>query len=1117
MDLQTLKFKVDTSELTSAVTALGNLGQAVTKVNKPVKENTATTEKATKVAKENTTVLQRQQDILKFMTEGYSKGQASVLAYAKASGALKDEIAALGDTLTKQRTLMGTDPFDKSIGAMKLLKNEYTVLKEVNRLYNAESNLSVAQMKDLAREKLRLIEAGKIEGKTFSEIRAEIYAVNAAYKEQANLDNALTGNVKAKQRATNDTAKANAYLDKEINRVNSALKEENKELSSGTNNALVRFENALKKSGKTASEQVVALEAYRKKLAELNKASGNRQVDYLSRALGPQITDIGVGLMTGQSPLMVLLQQGGQLRDQFALAGVAGKDMGKMLVEASKSMVTSIKDVGLAVGGLLVNALKSVATTIGGGMFTLLVDGFKSLTMGGETAAAAFERVKLAAIGLGKVGIVAIVATLAALAKGFYDSVVQSDALVKQLALTGGSLGMAKDQALAYANSLNQAGVSTTKALTVITAMAKEGGFLSTQIPLVTKAAVDMQTYAGIAIEDTVKSFAKMRDEPVKALFELAKATGMIPVETLKVVVALEQQGKTAEATAVAMKTLADTNAAQVERMKKDYSSFAIMLKTLGSGLSEWWDNVFKDIWTKADPSSILQNRLRVVQASIDTIGIGDAYKKQLTEEKSLIEEQLRLIAKSSLVEQERVAHASNIAKAYEGFTKDQEQFATNREKREKEIAEATIRNQKLLNEGKITQAEHEQQINNIRKKYKDEQRSLTFFESEMQNAQKMVAVYEDAQINMNEAQKRMLSLAVDPRFLEEGQKKQQKIMTELVKASNEINEKTKTQYGIKSNAAIFEENEALYNQTALIGATDVAKMKYNRTLEAAKKLREEELLIDAQSWSSDDKKMEKMAALDRYNQRVLNSEREVNNMLKAERVNAYGNAFENVFNGMGDAIVNFVQTGKFSMKSLVDNLIADLIRFEARAQSMAIYRGLGGAGGVMGMFTGGWESGAQASGATVGGPMSGGGQSMVATPLPALALGGAYANGVQMFAKGGSFTNSIVDSPTLFKFAKGTGMMGEAGPEAIMPLRRGADGSLGVAAAGAGSGSTQINIINNSGVEATAKETIDSRGNRKVDVMIGDVAATEVQRSGSSSQKAMKSTYGIQPNLIRR
>ncbi|WP_318378911.1 phage tail tape measure protein [Enterobacter sp.] len=76
----------------------------------------------------------------------------------------------------------------------------------------------------------------------------------------------------------------------------------------------------------------------------------------------------------------------------------------------------------------------------------------------------------------------------------------------------------------------------------------------------------------------------------------------------------------------------------------------------------------------------------------------------------------------------------------------------------------------------------------------------------------------------------------------------------------------------------------------------------------------------------------------------------------------------------------------------------------------------------------------------------------------------GAYssaAGGIQLNAKGGvyesadlsKFSNSIVSSPTLFAFAKGAGLMGEAGPEAIMPLTRASDGSLGVRALGNGGG----------------------------------------------------------------
>lgn len=67
---------------------------------------------------------------------------------------------------------------------------------------------------------------------------------------------------------------------------------------------------------------------------------------------------------------------------------------------------------------------------------------------------------------------------------------------------------------------------------------------------------------------------------------------------------------------------------------------------------------------------------------------------------------------------------------------------------------------------------------------------------------------------------------------------------------------------------------------------------------------------------------------------------------------------------------------------------------------------------------------------------------------------------GIAAFAKGGTFTNSIVDSPTLFKFAKGTGVMGEAGPEAIMPLKRGADGSLGVQMHGGASAAPANNNV---------------------------------------------------------
>lgn len=66
---------------------------------------------------------------------------------------------------------------------------------------------------------------------------------------------------------------------------------------------------------------------------------------------------------------------------------------------------------------------------------------------------------------------------------------------------------------------------------------------------------------------------------------------------------------------------------------------------------------------------------------------------------------------------------------------------------------------------------------------------------------------------------------------------------------------------------------------------------------------------------------------------------------------------------------------------------------------------------------------------------------------------GGAFSSGrVTAFAKGG-----VISGPTTFPMRGGLGLMGEAGPEAIMPLTRGADGKLGVQAQGGGGRPVQV------------------------------------------------------------
>jgi len=88
------------------------------------------------------------------------------------------------------------------------------------------------------------------------------------------------------------------------------------------------------------------------------------------------------------------------------------------------------------------------------------------------------------------------------------------------------------------------------------------------------------------------------------------------------------------------------------------------------------------------------------------------------------------------------------------------------------------------------------------------------------------------------------------------------------------------------------------------------------------------------------------------------------------------------------------------------------------------------------------------------GGMLARGVDSMVQGILP-FADGGAFSQGrVMPFARGG-----VVTGPVSFPMRGGTGLMGEAGPEAIMPISRGPDGKLGVRAAG---GAGPVNVVMN-------------------------------------------------------
>lgn len=134
-------------------------------------------------------------------------------------------------------------------------------------------------------------------------------------------------------------------------------------------------------------------------------------------------------------------------------------------------------------------------------------------------------------------------------------------------------------------------------------------------------------------------------------------------------------------------------------------------------------------------------------------------------------------------------------------------------------------------------------------------------------------------------------------------------------------------------------------------------------------------------------------------------------------------------------------------------------------------------------------------------------------------ATGGVYGGGesYRAFAKGGAFTNSIVTEPTHFRFAKGggfgLGLMGEAGPEAIMPLKRAADGSLGVSAEGFGGGGDvammmKVVINNYSSENVTATEKEGAGGEKQLEITIGSMINKHI--ASGKADKSLGSRYGL-------
>lgn len=110
------------------------------------------------------------------------------------------------------------------------------------------------------------------------------------------------------------------------------------------------------------------------------------------------------------------------------------------------------------------------------------------------------------------------------------------------------------------------------------------------------------------------------------------------------------------------------------------------------------------------------------------------------------------------------------------------------------------------------------------------------------------------------------------------------------------------------------------------------------------------------------------------------------------------------------------------------------------------------------------------------------------------------------------SFSRSVVSRPTVFPFANGIGLMGEAGEEGIFPLTR-INGKLGIRAAGASGGGVTINNYNAPAMESQ-RSTRDANGNVTIDQVFKKmIEQTGVESIASGDMgRAISTKFGVKP-----
>ncbi|QME28750.1 phage tail tape measure protein [Escherichia fergusonii] len=682
-----------------------------------------------------------------------------------------------------------------------------------------------------------------------------------------------------------------------------------------------------------------------------------------------------------------------------------------------------------------------------------------------------------------------ITAAVIGLGKAWMEGQEEGEAFNRQLELTGHYAGVTAGQLWALSKNLSGNGITQHAMAGSLAQVVGSGAFHGNDIGMVAKAAAQMERSVGQSVSDTISQFKRLKDDPVSAAKALDDELHFLTATQLEQIRVLGEQGRTSDAARIAMSALAEETGKRTSDIDNNLNALGSTLQTLSDWWKQFWDAAMnigredsldaqiaslqekiqrakKFPWTKASTTGEYdQQQLDALQERKRQQDLQDA-KEQA--ERNYQEQQKRRNAENAALnrmnETEAARHQREIARINAMQYADQAvrdaAIQRENERYEKAIKKKTpaTRNDeatRLLLQYSQQQAQVEGQIAAARQSAGMATERMTEAHKQLLALQQRISDLAGKKLTADEksvlAHKDELIQALTLLDAKQQELQKQTALNDLKKKS------------IQLASQLAEEERSLRQQhdldIATTGMGDKQRQRYQAQFSLQQKYQQQREQLERDSkqkgtYGTDEYRNAEQTLTDSLNRQLNENRRywQEQELMQADWKNGAMRAFQNftedadnaagtaeqlfntAFSSMGNGLATFCTTGKLNFKSFTSSVLSDMAKILAQATMMKAVKGIGS---VMGFDFGDVKTNAE--------------------------------GGVYQSADLSRYSGTVVNRPTFFAFAKGAGVMGEAGPEAILPLRRGADGKLGVVAATCGSGmvmfAPQYNInINNNG-----------------------------------------------------